>query len=319
MKIVFKFLFLFILIIIALFLLTLLAGYLNHQIQLSKENKHFTPPGQMVEVNNHRMHVYSEGDGEKTLVFMAGGGTSSPFLDFKSLYSLLDDEYKIVVVKKAGYGFSDITDSERDIETILNETREALHKARVEEPYILVPHSMSGIEALYWAQTYPDEIEAIIGLDMAVPAAYEELDIETQMPFIRLGEFVAKTGFIRWLPILSESDAVKHGTLTKEEKELYEVVFYRRTSTKNMINEIKQINENAKIVEKGKIPEIPMLLFSSNGEDTGWSKRAWLKLQRDFVYKQENSSLIELDGSHSIHNIKFERIAEIAKVFIEGL
>lgn len=106
MKKVLKFLFIFIIIIIALILLLLLAGYMNHQIQLSKENKRFTPPGQMVEVNDHRMHVYSERNGEKTLVFMSGGGTSSPVLDFKSLYSLLNDVYKIVVVEKAGLRFS---------------------------------------------------------------------------------------------------------------------------------------------------------------------------------------------------------------------
>lgn len=32
-------------------------------------------------------------------------GTCSPILDFKSLYSLLSDEYKIAVVEKFGYGF----------------------------------------------------------------------------------------------------------------------------------------------------------------------------------------------------------------------
>lgn len=58
---------------------------------------------------------------------MSGGGTCFPVLDFKSLYSLLSDEYKIVVVEKAG----------------------------LQAPYILFPHSMSGIEALYWAQQYP--------------------------------------------------------------------------------------------------------------------------------------------------------------------
>lgn len=50
------------------------------------------------------------GRGDKTLVFMSGGGTCSPILDFKSLYSLLSSEYKIAVVEKFGYGFSDIVD-----------------------------------------------------------------------------------------------------------------------------------------------------------------------------------------------------------------
>lgn len=70
-----------------------------------------------------------EGEGLKTLVFMAGGGTCSPILDFKSLYSLLSYEYKIVVVEKFGYGFSYIVDKKIDIDTILDDTRSALKKS----------------------------------------------------------------------------------------------------------------------------------------------------------------------------------------------
>ncbi len=66
-------------------------------------------------------------------------------------------DYRTVVVEKAGYGYSDVSDISRDIDTILEETREALTQAGEEGPYILYPHSMSGIEALYWAQKYPDE------------------------------------------------------------------------------------------------------------------------------------------------------------------
>jgi len=167
--------------IILIFTLILSVCFINHKIQLSKEEELFVPTGQLVEVNGHKMHVYTEGNGEETLVFMSGGGTSSPVLDFKSLYSLLSDKYRIIVIEKAGYGFSEITDTDRHIDTILSETREALLKSGVEGPYILFPHSMSGIEALNWAQVYPDEIKAIIGLDMAVPSAYENLDINMSL------------------------------------------------------------------------------------------------------------------------------------------
>ena len=100
---------------------------------------------------------------------MSGGGTCSPILDFKSLYSLLSDQYKIVVVEKAVYGFSEDSNVSRKIDTILYETREALSLAGISGPYVLCPHSMSGIEGIYWASKYPDEVTAIIGLDMAVP------------------------------------------------------------------------------------------------------------------------------------------------------
>lgn len=132
---------------------------------------------------------------------MSDGGTSSPVLDFKSLYSFLSDKYKIVVLEKAGYEFNDVVDINRDIDTVLSESREALSKAGINGPYILCPHSMSGIEALYWVQKYPDEVVAIIGLDMAIPESYEEYNIN--MPMIKLSAFAANLGVIRWIPSLA--------------------------------------------------------------------------------------------------------------------
>lgn len=291
------------------------ASVVNHQIQLSKEENLFVPKGKLVDVNGHYMHVYSEGSGEETLVFMSGGGTSSPVLDFKTLYTLLSDRYQIAVVEKAGYGFSDITNNERDIDTILSETREALMKSAITGPYILFPHSMSGIEALRWAQLYPDEIKAIIGLDMAVPAAYENMNINKTL--IRLGTLAARTGLTRWIPNLSESDAIIYGNLTEEEKELYRVVFYRRTLTKNMINEIDYIKTNARKVTDNEKLTVPMLLFSSNGQETGFDEKEWVDIQENFVHENDQRTLIKLDASHYVHNIKYERIAKDSIEFIE--
>ncbi|MGE7093790.1 alpha/beta fold hydrolase [Lysinibacillus sp. NPDC048646] len=304
-------------VIISFFVLFLSVSFINHKIQLSKEEELFVPIGQLVEVNGHQMHVYTEGKGEGTLIFMSGGGTSSPALDFKSLYSLLSDKYKIVVVEKAGYGFSEVTDTDRDIDTILAETKEALFKSGIEGPYILFPHSMSGIEALKWAQDYPDEIKAIIGLDMAVPTAYEDLDIN--MFLVRLGALAANTGLTRWFPNLSESDAIKYGNLTDIEKKLYKVIFYRRTLTKDMINEINNIKANAQKVKKVGMPNIPILLFSSNGEGTGFDIKTWNGIQNDFISMIYNGKLIELDSSHYVHSIDYERIAEESEEFIESL
>ena len=182
-----------------------------------------------------------EGSGSKTFVFLSGAGTCSPILDFKSLYSLLSDDYRIVVVEKFGYGYSDVVDEDRNIQTILSETRLALNKAGIEGLYVLCPHSMSGIEALYWAQKYPDEIEAIIGLDMAVPEYYENMGIN--IPLMKLGQCAADLGITRVIPGLAESDAIKYGTLTEEEKNIYRALFYYRTATETMIDEAKSIRK----------------------------------------------------------------------------
>ncbi len=119
------------LVIVVVILILLGVSFVNHKIQLGKEAEIFKTNGTLVEVNGHNMNVYTAGNtsSEFTLVFMSGAGTCSPTLDFKTLYSLFEEDYRIAVVEKAGYGFSDISDSPRDIDTMLDETRMALQKA----------------------------------------------------------------------------------------------------------------------------------------------------------------------------------------------
>lgn len=291
-----------------------LISFINHKIHSSQEKSLLAPLGNMLEVNGHNMSIYSTGEGDKTLVFMSGGGTCSPILDFKSLYSLLSDDYKIVIVEKFGYGFSDVIDEERPIDSILEDTREGLREAGIEGPFILCPHSMSGIEALYWAQKYPSEVEAIVGLDMAVPEAYENYKID--MFTIRLGQVAARLGITRLLPEVAESDAIKYGTLTEEEKEIYRAVFYNRTATSTMIKEVQEIKDNAKIVDEGGAPSCPMLLFISNGQGTGWDTETWRKVQINYIRNIENAKYIELDCSHYVHDYKYKEINEEIRNFV---
>lgn len=305
-----------VLIIAAIIVLFLAISFVNHKIRSSNEKDLLTPLGELVEVNGHNMSIYVEGDGDKTLVFMSGGGTCSPILDFKSLYSILSDDYKIVVVEKFGYGFSDVVDENRDIDTILSETRMALDKAGIESPYVLCPHSLSGLEALYWAQKYPQEVEAIVGLDMAVPGYYDEMKIS--IPTVKLGHYGAVLGITRLIPSLAESDAIKFGTLSEREKEIYRAVFYQKTATVTMINEVKAVKDNANVVKGNGIPQVPMLLFISDGSGgTGFTEEMWRSIPKEYISGHDNASYIELDCPHYVHDYEYEEISKEIRNFIK--
>ncbi|MCH5271171.1 MAG: alpha/beta hydrolase [Lachnospiraceae bacterium] len=284
-----------------------------HFIQLKREEELRTPLGQLVEVNGHNMSVYSEGEGEKTLVFLSGSETTSPILDFKSLYSLLSDEYKIVVVERFGYGFSDVVDSPRDIATVLSETRAALTKAGIEGPYVLCPHSLSGLESLYWAQQYPDEVEAIIGLDMAVPEALIDFKDEVLLNTIR--NFFTRIGWIRVLPLISDMDCVKYGILTEEEKDIAHAMMYYNFLNKTVLNEFKYISQNAKTVGDGKTPQVPMLLFVSSDK----LKKEWPGYIQSYVSNVENANIVQLDCPHYVHDYEYVRISEDIKKYLNEM
>ena len=295
-----------------------LAGiYANHRLQLHREAPLRAPLGQLVEVNGHQISLYTEGQGDRNLVFLSGGGTCSPILDFKSLYATLSGEHRIVVVERLGYGFSEAADAERSIAAILADTRAALSAAGIDGPYVLCPHSMSGIEALYWAQQYPEEVEAIIGLDMAVPRAYE--DYQINLPMLKLSQLAARLGITRLLPGIAESDAIKYGTLTDSEKDIYRAIFYAKTATVTMLNEVRHIKENAKLVQQGGMPQVPMLLFVSNGVGTGWEAEEWRAHQEAFAQRAENARLLTLDCPHYVHDHEYAAISREIKFFLADM
>lgn len=273
------------------------------------------PLGQVVEVDGHNMSIYVEGTGDITLVFMSGGGICSPILDFKSLYSLLSDNFQVAVVEKFGYGFSDVVDKDRSIDSILEDTRTALAAAGLNAPYVLCPHSMSGLEALYWAQKYPDEVSAIIGLDMAVPEYYDSMNIN--IPIMRIASWAANLGVTRFIPGISDSDAIKNGTLSDDEKEIYRAIFYSRTATVTMINETERVKENAEKVSSMGVPQLPVLLFISDGSGgTGFDKETWRKIPKEYIAQIDEGEYIELNCPHYVHDYEYKTISENIIAFL---
>ena len=156
-------------------LVLLLASFTYHRLALQRENAFLNSVGQMVAVNGYKISVFVKGQGSQTLVFLSGAGTASSILDFKDVYDGFSKEYKIVVVERADYGYSEDTSKSRDVSVILSEIRQSLAKSQVSGPYIILSHSMVSLETLLWQENYPSEVTAVVCLDWAFPESYFQL------------------------------------------------------------------------------------------------------------------------------------------------
>ena len=297
---------------------TLVFIFTYHQLCLNNEQKLLdNPQGRLVQVDGKKMNVYVTGQGKSTLVFLAGGGTTSPILDFKTLYSKLEKDYRVVIVERLGYGFSDDSEGDsRDIDTVLFQTRQALKKAEIKGPYTLVAHSMAGLEALHWVAKYPEEVQAIIGLDMALPSSYTDLNL---YPLVYKGlQMAANLGLSRvFYDVDKQVPALAAGDLTAEEKQVYKALFYRRPLSNAVYEEVMQVKQNAEAVSREKLPELPILLFSSNGQGTGYSQEEWQSFQKDFAAQHPQTELILLDCPHYVHDYASDELSEKIKQFLK--
>ena len=299
-------------ILIALVSFVVLSSYFEHRNLIAEEKEKYPAPGEMVEVAGTNLHVYAEGQGDQTLVFMSGLGTSSPYYDFKVLFEKLSDDYRIVVVERAGYGWSEISSADRNLKTVLKETRTALEMAGEKGPYVLFPHSLAGLEAIYWANLYPEEITAIIGLDPLVPGYIEKTEEKPSLsPLITV---LTRTGLVRNQPDVFDNnfEAVKKDLLTEKEAEIARTIFYRRVQTKNMWEEVDMVTANSKTVSEQGKPEIPFSAFISSQNDEEY----WQDSINNYV-KATNGESIILDAEHYIHLDYPELIAEKSKEIIE--
>ena len=315
------------LIILGAIIVFLLGLSIFNRIMIKKEKPLVENPiGQMVEVDGNEMCIYTEGEGKHTIVFMSGYVTPEPILDFKPLWSRLSSDYRIVVIEKFGYGFSDSVETERSFETILRQDREALSKLGIEGPFILCPHSMSGVEAMLWEIEYPDEVEAIVGLDIAYPNEYMEWDGASGDSLMKVARFVNNLGIYR-LATDKMCDnmipAFGTGVFTKEERDIYKAIIFAKGYNKTLENETLENEQTVsrKILENPK-PECPVLIFTSLGEGDPNDKEAvekWRGYARDYTSDMPNAKLVELDCGHFVHCLETDTIESEMRSLISGL
>lgn len=294
-------------------LVLLLASFIYHRLALQREKASLNPMGQMVSVNGHDMSVFVKGNGPQTLVFLSGAGTASPILDFKDLYDGLSKKYKIVVVERAGYGYSEDTSKSRDVSEVLSETRQALAKAQVSGPYIILSHSMASLETLLWQEKYPSEIQAVIGLDWALPESYAHLKMHPQI--LRMARFGSQLGLLRYIP---SRLYVPNENLSSSDRRLYQRIAYRQILSQAMLNESLSVEENAKKVDAKINSQIPTLLLVSNGEGTSFSKEEWRNYAARFAKDQKNIELTFYDAPHYLYHYQTKEVVAKIEDFIKG-
>lgn len=294
-------------------LLFLLATFIFHRISLEKEKASLTPMGQQVLVNGHQMNVYVQGEGSETIVFLSGAGIASPILDFKELSESLSKRYKVVIVERVGYGYSDDSNHSRDVMEVLSETRQALSQANITGPFIILSHSMASLESLAWQEKYPDEVKALIGLDWALPSSYE--DLKDNQALLTLAYWSSKIGLLRFFP---ESFYIKNQTLIESERKQYRFLAYKQLMSQAMLHESQTVKENAKKVPSSINPKIPTLLLVSNGDGTSFSQFEWQRYAERFASDQSNIQVVYMDSPHDLYHYQSHEIVSQIEDFLKS-
>jgi pimeloyl-ACP methyl ester carboxylesterase len=126
-------------------------------------------PGRLVEVEGRGMHIDCAGDTSSRSTVIIEGGMSgiSPF--YTRLKDGLQKSTRVCTYDRAGLGWSDPANSPRNAMHLAVDLHALLRAAEVPPPYVLAGHSLGGLLALSFQQTFPTEVTGIVLLDASYP------------------------------------------------------------------------------------------------------------------------------------------------------
>lgn len=290
--------------------LTLVSTIANAAATAS-EKAELTPYGETVTLSAGDINVSRNGGSGPTMVLLSGYGTPAPAVDFAPLIRELD-AFDVIVVEGFGYGYSDLDVANRTIENITSELHEVLAKLRVDEPVILVGHSVGGLYARYYANTYPDEVSAVIGID---PMAATTSSLEVGTPSAT-DAVIAALGLVRVISTIAPDLIQPPGTAyTAEERRRAAAMTNWNYGNASISDEWSQIGANS--TKAAALPfaaDLPVLeLLATESVDT---MPEWLPNHEAELEGVTTHQLQVLDGAHYLHWTQSPAMARIITEFV---
>jgi pimeloyl-ACP methyl ester carboxylesterase len=187
-------------------LLCALLGAFYQILGARKDAKRFPPPGRLVDLGTHRLHLLESGRGSPTILLEAG--LMSTVLSWTELQRALAKSFRVVSYDRAGLGWSDSGPMPRTAGRVVDELHALLERAAIPPPYVLVGHSFGGLTMQLFAARFPDEVAGMVLVDPVAPAEWNPpSDHDRRLTRIgakvcRRAAFLARFGLIRFVAFL---------------------------------------------------------------------------------------------------------------------
>ena len=286
---------------------------MNKKVQNSTEVSYMT---EKVKIDKDDIYYLEKGKGDKTVVFLSGSGVNSSYLDMYELWNEISKESKVFLYDRPGMGNSSITKKSRDIDTVVDEFKTVLDKSGQKEPYVLVAHSMASLQAIRFAELYPEKVDSIMFIDGASPSFCEDFN-DLMKSMVHVLGAMRKTGVLRALCLSSnfKSQFETKQDISEELQKLNVEMSLKNLWNSNMINERKYIQENGKKVKENeglKDIKITVISAGNNGFDN------WQTYEKELADMSENSEFIYLeDSGHFIHHEYSELVINKIKEMLD--
>ncbi len=271
----------------------------------------WNPPGKLISVGTHRLHIDCVGKGPVTVLFEAGLGGSS--LEWQNIQREVADRSVACTYDRGGYGWSEPASGRRNAMTLARETHLLLNNLNIRGPLILVGHSFGGFVIRELANLRDG---AIVGL-ILVDASHEKqvLEFERIMPIANM-----PTGKSFVISPMSLPDGLDPLIGSKIQ------VFGRMRKTYHAVHaEMASFRESALQAAKLPRPVKYPIVVMRRGRDlferdarAAQKTQLWQRLQTDLARLSESGRVeVATDSGHHVHLDEPRRLIEQIDILLE--
>ena len=185
--------------LLGVLLTLLLLGVLYQQVGARHQRRRFTPPGSLIDVGGHRLHVTCRGTGSPVVLLEAGIAASS--LSWAVVQPEIAKFTRVCAYDRAGLAWSEPASCPRTFQRIVDELSAVLARVAPDERYVLVGHSFGSFVVRAYATGHPESVAGLVLVDPAVewltmtPQRMRLLQGGRQLS--RIGALLAHVGIVR--------------------------------------------------------------------------------------------------------------------------
>jgi pimeloyl-ACP methyl ester carboxylesterase len=284
---------------LSIFTLALAITGMIYQTAASEaDQRDYPPPGNLINANGYKMHIYCMGAGAPTIILDHAGGGSS--LDWNLIQPKLAEHTRVCAYDRAGYGWSDYNPAPRTLDQQVNELHALLAGANESGPYILVGHSYGARVDRVFAAKYPDEVAGLVLMDPGFlyddpryPAEAQS-HLEADINMSRAGRWLAPIGLVRLLQPIMNNPTFD----LPEEARLASASFTATSRYWQSLNDQMHVlstvfEEEHQVTTLG---EIPLLVLNSTEPDDA-SHQVWQQANSEMAALSTHGSYRLVEGA----------------------
>lgn len=249
-----------------------LSGWVYQSVSETKDKQQYLPPGQLIDVGGYRLHLYCTGQGNPTVILESG--LAGPSLQWALVQQELEKVTRVCSYDRAGLGWSDVGPSPRTSQQMANELHTLLHNAGIEGPYVLVGHSLGGLNVRVFAHEYPNETEGIVLVasgsendNVRMPLEYRKIE-ESNLQSYPFRIMLSRFGIIRIADnagFLSPYTGLVAKFPLDLQVEITAMTFYRTQYWKTAYGELSAISvSRAQVAAAGPLGDFPLIVLSGS-------------------------------------------------------